>query len=164
MVHEDEHAEAEGQRRPRVVDKRVAARQEAASPHTTSREESKEAEDAPVAPAAEPPSEEEGPSGAEPLWTPEQEAQARELASQIARTPGREWVVHTAANLANIAGLKLQERQLEDARLIIDALSGLVKEVGAGLGDAEGPVRQALAQLQLAYAEATGAGPGPAAP
>ena len=164
-MREDESAEAEESRRPRVVDKRVGARGERPEPAERARPADSAAPT--VDPGArEPPETVE--TGAPPtaasappgdVWTPEQEAQARQLAEEIARTPGRDWVVHTAVNLANIAGFKLQEGQLPDAQVAIDALNGMLREVEGRLGDAEGVLRQTLAQLQLAYAQATQARP-----
>jgi hypothetical protein len=86
------------------------------------------------------------------VWTPEQEAEARQMAQEIAQTPSIEWVVNTAVSLANIAATKLDFGAAADAQLAIDALSGILKEVGHQLQDAEAPLRQTLAQLQMAYA------------
>jgi hypothetical protein len=88
-----------------------------------------------------------------PAWTPEQEAQARQIAQEIAETPSYEWVVNTAVTLANVAGTKLDLGAVADAQLAIDALGGLLEAVGAHLQQAEAPLRQTLAQLRLAYAE-----------
>jgi len=81
------------------------------------------------------------------------------MAEEIARTPSIEWVVNTAVSLANIAATKLDLGEPRDAGLAIDALSGIMKEVGPKLGDVEQPLRTTLAQLQMAFAErVTGAG------
>jgi hypothetical protein len=74
------------------------------------------------------------------------------MAQEIAQTPSIEWVVNTAVSLANIAATKLDFGVPGDAQLAIDALSGLLKEVGGRLQEAEAPLRQTLAQLQMAYA------------
>jgi hypothetical protein len=74
------------------------------------------------------------------------------MAQEIAQTPSLEWVVNTAVSLANIAATKLDFGAPADAQLAIDALSGILKEVGHRLQDAEAPLRQTLAQLQMAYA------------
>ena len=163
----DEEREQE-RPRPRVVDKRVSAggggSRSAPDPATIP-----PAEPAPAAPQ---PAAEESPSPAtqQPLndpqggmpgdatgpgdevWTPEQEAQAQQMAQEIAQTPSIEWVVNTAVSLANIAATKLDFGAAPDARLAIDALSGILKEVGPQLQDAEAPLKQTLAQLQMAYA------------
>jgi hypothetical protein len=74
------------------------------------------------------------------------------MAQEIAQTPSLEWVVNTSVSLANIAATKLDFGAPADAQLAIDALSGILKEVGHRLQDAEAPLRQTLAQLQMAYA------------
>jgi hypothetical protein len=143
--------------RPRVVDRRVSARGERAGPTP-----------APAAPSGPPPEPAEthpgpaapqdtGPAGEAPLWTPEQEAEAQRFAQQVVETPSREWVVNTAVTLANVAAAKLEAGAGADAQTAIDALAGIVGGVGPRLGDAEGPLRQTLAQLQMAFAQ--GAGP-----
>ncbi|MEA2460848.1 MAG: hypothetical protein QOH90_1025 [Actinomycetota bacterium] len=147
--------------RPRVVDKRVsagggttapAARPASPDPAPATETPSEPIVPAPTVPApstaAEPPP--TGPGGE--VWTPEQEAQARQMAQEIAETPSIEWVVNTAVSLANIAATKLDFGAAADAQLAIDALSGILKEVGHRLQDAEAPLRQTLAQLQMAYA------------
>lgn len=150
--------------RPRVVDKRVA--------HGGSGSAAKPAP-APEQPAAQQPEPAgQGSSGQQPppsqppppaerrsmapegqVWTPEQEAEARQIAQEIAETPSLEWVVNSAVSLANIAATKLDLGQPADAGLAIDALNGILKEVGPKLGNVEQPLRQTLAQLQMAFAE-----------
>jgi hypothetical protein len=75
------------------------------------------------------------------------------MAQEIADTPSLEWVVNTAVTLANVAATKLELGTGADAQLAIDALAGLVNSVGPKLQQAEAPLRQTLAQLQLAYAQ-----------
>ena len=87
------------------------------------------------------------------VWTPEREAQAREMARQVAETPSLEWVVNVAVTLANVAGTKLDAGAVADARLAIDALAALVEKLGPDLKETEAPLRSTLAQLQMAYAE-----------
>jgi hypothetical protein len=165
-----EHEEKTGEpRRPRVVDKRVAhggASAAPASPPPT-----------PAAPPpATPPEPAPAPAPSEPapetaftgpdgqVWTPEQEAEARKMAQEIADTPAIEWVVNSAVSLANIAATKLDLGHPADAGLAIDALAGILKEVGHKLGNVEQPLRQTLAQLQMAFAERATGGQPPAAP
>jgi hypothetical protein len=154
--------------RPRVVDKRVSARPEPSqapsAPLEAGPPEPPPAQPEPppqVAAGAEgPPA---GGPGEPPLWTPEQEAEAQRFAQQVVETPSRDWVVNTAVTLANVAAAKLEAGAAADAELAIDALAGIVSGVGPQLGDAEGPLRQTLAQLQMAFAQ----GPiprGPAGP
>lgn len=140
MDEEQEHKE---RARPRVVDKRVSSR-----------------ESDPVAPAAAPaPEPPAAPVGA---TAPERGTEMAAMAQQIAQTPSLEWVVNTAVTLANVAGTKLDLGAIGDAQLAIDALGALINGLGPRLGTAETPLRQTLAQLQMAYAET--AAPPPAAP
>jgi hypothetical protein len=149
-------------RRPRVVDKRVSSR-----PAPTPVEPSAQAapsEPAPARDVAPPPSAapEEAPSAPDAdLWTPEQEEQARRFAEEVRATPARDWVLNSAVTLANVAATKIDAGLAADAQLAIDALAGLVNAVGPRLGDAEAPLRQTVAQLQMAFAQ--GPPPPPAA-
>lgn len=153
--------------RPKVVDKRVSARPEGAAPPPppppAPATESPAAERT-VGPAAEPDAAPTEPthdatsaaaSAGAPrdVWTPEQEAQARQVAREIAETPSYEWVVNTAVTLANVAGTKVDLGAAADAGLAIDALAGILDALGPRLQQAEAPLRQTLAQLRLAYAE-----------
>lgn len=93
------------------------------------------------------------------MWTPEQEAQAQQLAKEIAERPSQDWVLNVAVTLANVAGAKLDMGLADDARLAIDAFEALVNEIGPRLEGAEQPLRQTLAQLQMAYAQSVAAPP-----
>jgi len=147
----------------RVVDKRISARGDAPSKPAPGPEPPPDADpepvsEAPVAPAPPPAQEapaEPGPAGGprDQVWTPEQEAEARAFVEEIAQRPSLEWVVNTAVTLANVAGTKLDLGQAADAQLAIDALAALVEKLGTRLDQAEAPLRQTLAQLQLAYAQ-----------
>ena len=171
----DREEEAEA-RRPRVVDKRISSRgpsseiptapTQADSPAGATQAESPPASpvegQAPPRAASEPsPPAEEAKAAPDELWTPEQEAQARKLAQEMAEVPSLDWVINVAVSLANAAGVKLNTRQLEDARLAIDALAGLMGSVGTRLEDAETPLRQTLADLQMAYSQISAAPPPP---
>jgi len=76
-----------------------------------------------------------------------------QMAQEIAERPGIDWVVNTAVTLANVAATKLQVGDPADAQLCIDSLAGILNSVGSQLQDAEAPLRQTLAQLQMAYAQ-----------
>lgn len=162
MSHDQHDPEEEAEaRRPRVVDKRISAREASGQSPPA----------APVEPAVPPPVPEPGPVTSPPapqheptpapdadeLWTPEQEAQARKMAEEMAEVPSLDWVINVAVTLANAASVKLNTRQMEDASLAIDALAGLMSSVGARLGDAETPLRQTVAEMQMAYAQMAGA-------
>jgi hypothetical protein len=143
----------EGRRpRPRVVDKRVSARSDPGS----------SAPPPPPRRAPEAPPEHAVPDASperEALWTPEQEAQAQRMAQEVLDTPSEQWVLNAAVTLANVAATKLDGGESGDAQLAIDALVALVDGVGSRLGSAEAPLRQTVAQLQMAFAQ--GAEPPP---
>jgi hypothetical protein len=150
----------EGQPRgPRVVDKRVSSR-----PGSTPTEPAAPAAASPPRDVAPPPSAPPGEGAEGPdagLWTPEQEEQARRFAEEVRATPTRDWVLNSAVTLANVAATKIDAGLAAEAQLAIDALAGIVDAVGSRLGDAEAPLRQTVAQLQMAFAQ--GAPPPPAA-
>ena len=157
-----EREEREAAGRPRVVDKRVSARgdaptkppdRETAAPSETSAAASATGSPAPAGEAAAA-SSEEPPAAAEPLWTPEQEEQARRIAQEIRDTPSRDWVLNAAVTLANVAATKIEAGLAAEAQLAIDALIGIVNALGPRLGEAEAPLRQTIAQLQMAFAQA----------
>lgn len=150
----------------RVVDKRISARGDspAAAPPPEPPADVVEPEPAPTQSAPDPPAEGAGPSTGEQqhpsppgpqegVWTPEQEAEARAFVEEIAQRPSLEWVVNTAVTLANVAGTKLDLGQTTDAQLAIDALAAIVEKLGSRLQQTEAPLKQTLAQLQLAYAQ-----------
>jgi len=166
----DQRNEEEQERpRPRVVDKRVSSRgsdaasiPEAPTPEPPVGSPPPSGPEAPVdvspppreAAAPPPPARGDAPArGEQDVWTPEQEAEMQRLAQEIAQRPSVEWVVNTALTLVNVAGTKLEIGQASDAQLAIDALSGLLQSAGDRLGSAEQPLRQALAELQLVFAQ-----------
>jgi hypothetical protein len=149
----------------RVVDKRISARGDSPpdppAPAPSPSEEpspppATEPEPAPEPPAEASPGAAPGPGpapGGEQVWTPEQEAEARAFVEEISQRPSVEWVVNAAATLANVAGTKIDLGQTADAQLAIDALAAIVEKLGPRLDQAEAPLRQVLAQLQLAYTQ-----------
>jgi Domain of unknown function (DUF1844) len=105
--------------------------------------------------------------------TPEQLEQLRE---QLASVPPGAVVAEAAMPLVTMAqmrlGLPAEEfarfRDLDAARLLIDALGGLLSATEGRLGPPEPSLRQALADLRLAFAEvaaqpAEAGGPAPGA-
>src|SRR3990170_2215083 len=140
MDNEQGHEEESQPRKIRVVDKRISSRR-AAPPG--------EGEEAPPSSPSSSPS---GPPEQE-VWTPEQEEEARRMSEEMAQIPSLEWVINVAVTLANAAGTKLNAGHRDDAGLAIDALTAIVEKVGPRLGEAEAPLRQTLAQLQMAYAQ-----------
>lgn len=81
------------------------------------------------------------------------------MAKEIAERPSEDWVLNVAVTLANVAGAKLDMGLAEDARLAIDAFEALVNSIGPRLEGAEQPLKQTLAQLQMAYAQTVAAPP-----
>ncbi|MDQ3659470.1 MAG: hypothetical protein M3454_00105 [Actinomycetota bacterium] len=160
MDEEREREEEQGGvRRPRVVDKRVSAR--AATPSQTPAEpRASQSASIPEPPPDPPPVVPQSPpEQAQPgddsagLWTPEQEAEAQRAVDEILRVPARDWVADAAVRLAQVAGVKLDRGDVADARVAIDGFGALVNGCAAELGEAERPLRQTLAQLQMAYAQ-----------
>lgn len=159
-----EREDEQGERpRPKVVDKRISSRAAAPEPERSPEPEpTAEVTVGSIPETSEPPPGEPGaeaPPGGR-VWTPEEEAEARRVAEEIARTPSIDWVINTAATLGNVAGTKLDLGAVADAQLAIDALAGIVSSVGSRLQGAERPIRQLLAELQLAYAQRAAGPPG----
>jgi hypothetical protein len=75
------------------------------------------------------------------------------MVQQMTEVPALDWVLNLAVTLANVAGAKLDRGQVQDSQIAIEALSGIIEKTGPRLGEAEQPLRQTLAQLQLAYAQ-----------
>jgi hypothetical protein len=129
--------------RPRVVDKRVSARDPSAEPPSPR-------------PAPEAPQVQE-PSAQDPVEPTQAEREAdEEMIRQIAATPSRDWVINVLLTLMNVADVKLGTDALEDARIAIETVAATLERVGDELGEASAPLRQGLAQLQLAYASKAG--------
>jgi len=163
--------EEERPKRPqfRVVDKRISARGDAPAPAQVPAPAAAAPDPTPPPSTPAPPSQQEpgaaaapqaGPAAeGEPIWTPEQEAEAQRMIQEIGQRPSLDWVLNSAVTLANVAGTKLDLGQTADAQIAIDALAAIVEKLGPRFGQAEAPLRQTLAQLQLAYAERNLAGP-----
>ena len=154
-----EEEEEQQSRRPKVVDKRISAGGHAPErPVAPPPAPESPAPPSPPAPqAAAPPT-----AAEEQVWTPEQEEQARQMVEEIVRVPSLDWVLNAAVNLANVAGTKIEMGAAADAQIAIDAFAALVNGLAGRLQDAEAPLKQTLAQLQLAYAQRAGAAAPPA--
>jgi hypothetical protein len=105
------------------------------------------------------------PPGADRELSPEERAAAEDYARQI--DAAREQLLAAPAGLVvgqqalqfyELAALHLSqpEPRIDDARIAIDALAGVVERVGSRLGEAEPALRQALNQIQLAFVEVSG--------
>jgi Domain of unknown function (DUF1844) len=96
--------------------------------------------------------------------SPEEQA---ELAEQMAAvqqellgTPVSVVIANHAVGLFQLAALHLNQRppDLEEGRLAVDAMGALVEGLSGRLGDQEAPLKEALAQLRMAYVSLTGEG------
>ena len=154
---DNEEREEQERQRPRVVDKRVSSGGHQPPRPAPPPEPPAQPTAAPQQTAPSPaPSPADGPEldeSGQPIWTPEEEAAARQMAQEISERPGIDWVVNTAVTLANVAATKLQLGDPTDAQLCIDALAGILNSTTGRLQDAEAPLKQTLAQLQMAYTQ-----------
>jgi hypothetical protein len=82
---------------------------------------------------------------------PAPEPDVAALQEQLAAFDVDHFVVSAASTIASLAYAKLDRRDLPQARKAIDALAALVPLIE---GDLAGDLGRALANLQLAYAEA----------
>lgn len=90
--------------------------------------------------------------------TQEQQELLEELQAareQLAGTPASLVIANHAIGLFQLAAIHLDREppNLDDARLAIDALAALVEGLAGRLGEEEASLREALAQLRLAYVE-----------
>jgi hypothetical protein len=94
----------------------------------------------------------------------ELEAQVRaefaEARRRLAEVPAEQVVANHAMGLFELAAIHLSVTppHLEQSRLAIDALGMLVEGLGDRLGDNAGVLRDALAQIRLAYVQVSWAG------
>jgi hypothetical protein len=103
-----------------------------------------------------------GAAGDQPDLTEEELAELgqrmAEIQGQMLATPAEVIVANHCIALYELAVLHLRQPspKFDEARLAIDALAGLVEGLGNRLGENERPLRDALAQLQLAFVQAKG--------
>ena len=107
---------------------------------------------APPTPGAPP----EGGDPAERQATDEMAAHMEAMQQQLLRTPAVVVVANHCIAFYELAVLHLSQDppNVDDARIAIDAMAGVVEGLGARLGQNERPLKDALAQLQLAFIEA----------
>jgi hypothetical protein len=84
--------------------------------------------------------------------------QLRQLREQLAATPVADIIANHAIGLWELALLHLSPDEgmppdLDEARLAIDAVAALVEGLGDRLDRHQEPLREALAQLRLAFVE-----------
>jgi hypothetical protein len=98
--------------------------------------------------------------------SPEQRAQAEQLASEMAEVrkqllsaPAAVVVANHAMGLYELAAIHLSadKPDLDEARVAIDAFGALVDTLGDRLGEDSGTLRDALGQIRLAYVQVKGA-------
>jgi len=77
------------------------------------------------------------------------------LRDQLAKTPAAVVVTNHCLGLWELAALhlSLQPPQLGEAAVAIDALGAVVERLGGRLGDDDATLREALAQLRLAFVQ-----------
>lgn len=94
--------------------------------------------------------------------TPEQQEQARAMAQEmgeaqqrIAAAPASTVVANHAMGIYELAAIHLSQQppNLTEAAFAIDAMSKLTEGMAGRLGDAEPTLREALAQIRLAYVD-----------
>ena len=94
--------------------------------------------------------------------SPAEQGQARELIAQMAetrrqmlKTPAAVVIANHAMGLYELAAIHLgaEEPQLDEAKLAIDALAALLDSVESALGPDGATLRDALAQIQLAFVQ-----------
>jgi hypothetical protein len=87
-----------------------------------------------------------------------------ELRAQLLATPAEVVVANHVYGLFELAALHLSEQppRLDQARLAVDAMGAVVESLAGRLGEAEGSLLEALAQIRLAYVQISGAVDAPA--
>jgi hypothetical protein len=97
------------------------------------------------------------PPGGEAGELSDEEMQARmeELRAQLAHTPAELVIANHCYGLFELAALhlSLQPPQLDQASLAIDALGLLTEGLAGRMGDQESQLRDALAQLRMAFVQ-----------
>ena len=103
-----------------------------------------------------------------PPGQPSEEELRAAYEAEIKKLRVEDVVIQTVVSLVNLAGRKAglapgteDERDLEQLRTAIEATRALLPLVEAELGPDAGQVRNALSQLQMAYAQGTQEGGGP---
>src|SRR5438045_3647099 len=93
----------------------------------------------------------------------ELEAELAEVQRQLLDTPASVIIANHCIGLFQLAALHLNQQpaNLVDAQLAIDALGSIVEGLGDRLGKDEDPLRDALAQIRLAFVQIKSAGGAP---
>ena len=94
--------------------------------------------------------------------TPEQQEQARAMAAELAaarerlsQTPAAEVIANHVMGIYELAAIHLSNDvpNLSEAKVAIDAMSGIVASLVGRLGENETVIKDALQQIQLAYVQ-----------
>ena len=92
-----------------------------------------------------------------PGFTEAEAAEMRRIRDELARTPAADIIANHAVGLWQLAVLHLTPdagpARLDQAALAIDALAGIVDGLGDRMGEHAEPLREALAQLRLAFVQ-----------
>lgn len=90
--------------------------------------------------------------------TPEMAEQIAVMQEQMLRTPAAVIVVNQCLSFYELAALHLDQDtpNLAEAQLAIDAFAAVVEGLGSRLGPNERPLREALAQIRLAFIQVKG--------
>ena len=107
----------------------------------------------PAPPRHAPPPQAPPPGGLGEATDEEIRAHLAAVAQQMLETPAEIIIANHCIGLFQLAALHLEEGNLDDARLAIDALGGIVETLGPRLGEEEPTLREALSQLRLAYVQ-----------
>jgi len=85
----------------------------------------------------------------------EAEEQVEALREQLARTPAEDVIANHCYGLFELGAIYLSVTppRLDGARLAIDALGAIVEQLGERLGEPQIQLRDALAQIRLAYVQ-----------
>ncbi len=88
------------------------------------------------------------------------EAELAEVQRQLLETPASVIIANHAIGLFQLAALHLNQQppNFVDAQLAIDALGSIVEGLGDRLGQDEQPLKDALAQIRLAFVQIKAAG------
>ena len=111
-------------------------------------------------PSGEQPVGDEGGAEDQPQAPEELEAELAEVQRQLLETPASVIIANHAIGVFQLAALHLNQQppNLVDAQLAIDALGSLVEGLGDRLGPDEEALRDALAQIRLAFVQIKSAG------
>jgi hypothetical protein len=88
------------------------------------------------------------------------QAELAEVQRQLLETPASVIIANHAIGLFQLAALHLNQQppNFVDAQLAIDALGAIVEGLGDRLGQDEGPLQDALAQIRLAFVQIKASG------